>query len=441
MPEAALSLKQLMSRGGLVSLGKVLTVVAGVATNALLTRMLTPDEVGAYFLIFSLISVAVLLAQMGLHQAAVRYIAEFRGKGLLAGVSDVVLKSMMMVACAAVIAATLYWAFARSYAAMVFHSPLMTAGAGWLALWIIFTSLRTLAAECLRGFEAISRATLFEGLLSGVLFLAFVLWLWTGGHSATLNQVFVGLLLSAFVSMMFALFSLWRRAGRFARRQCITARELVKTALPLQASNIMIVFLSSFGLWLVGHLTSAADAAQYGAATRLVALAQFPLLALNAIVPPMVARMYAQNKIDEMERLLRWCASLAFFFGALFFLLFLIWGGDLLTLLFGPYYSVGKWILVMLALGILANAWAGFCGPALMMSGHQRDMMHLSLLSALAVIPTAWALGNIFGAVGIALAMSLGMALLHVLLWLTARKRLGVWTHAGLSLRGIRLER
>jgi len=40
----------------------------------LLARLLTPDEMGAYFLTFSLVSVSALVAQLGMGQTVVRLV-------------------------------------------------------------------------------------------------------------------------------------------------------------------------------------------------------------------------------------------------------------------------------------------------------------------------------------------------------------------------------
>jgi len=430
------SIRRLLSTGGWVSFAKVITILAGVIVNALLARMLEPQELGIYFLIFSIVTTAVLLAQMGLNQAVIRFIGELRGKGCESGIRDLLLKSFSIVGLSSVLFALIYLFFARNLAAELFHASLMAVGASLLAVWIVFTSLRSLAAECLRGFEAIGWATLFEGLLTSLLFLTFVAWLWFDGRAVDLYQVFVLLLLAASISMVFALYSLWRRVSSLGDEKRVGLSRLMSTSLPLLGSNIMFVFLSSFGLWMVGYLASPEDVAQYGAATRLVALAQFPLLALNAIVPPMIARMYARNEMMELQHLLRWCASLVLILTMLVMIVFVFWGGELLGLIFGSFYSQAHELLVILGLGVLANAWAGYCGPVLMMCGHQNAMLRQALLTVLLTIPAAIMLGTAFGAIGVAVSMSLGVTLLHVLWWWSVRSHLGIWTHAGFDSKG-----
>jgi len=74
------SIKEKLLKGGAWAFaGKVVTALSGLAISALLARLLTPEEMGAYFLTFSLVSVAAIVAQLGLTQTVVRLVAESMG--------------------------------------------------------------------------------------------------------------------------------------------------------------------------------------------------------------------------------------------------------------------------------------------------------------------------------------------------------------------------
>ncbi|HCS12574.1 MAG: hypothetical protein COS82_06215 [Zetaproteobacteria bacterium CG06_land_8_20_14_3_00_59_53] len=415
--------------------GKVLAIVAGVLANAMLTRLMSPEEVGIYFLMISIASVAVLFAQAGQNQAAVRFIARLRGQGLAASAGSVVIKAFLIAGSASLMMAVCYAFFVELLGYPLFHSELMVVGSLWVAAWIVLNALRALAAECLRGLEEIRLATLFEGLFSSLLFALLLLFVWLNRQDISLYQVIVITTCSALLSMLFALYSLGRRVVPLSSHGPVGVKELLRTGLPLLGGNIVVVLMTSLGLWVVGYLGTAEDAAQYGAAARVMLLAQFPLLALNAMLPPMIARIHAEGNIQEMERVVRLAASVALLGSGLVMLVFLFWGGDLLALLFGSFYADARWILVFLCIGVVANAWSGFCGPVLMMTGYHNELVRMSLWAASATLLATWVLGRSFGSEGVALAMSVGMIVLHLLMWLAVRRHIAIWTHAGGMLR------
>ena len=51
----------------------------GIVTNGLLARLLSPQELGAYFLALSIVSLAAVVGSMGLPKTVVRLVAENMG--------------------------------------------------------------------------------------------------------------------------------------------------------------------------------------------------------------------------------------------------------------------------------------------------------------------------------------------------------------------------
>lgn len=411
--------------------GKVLAIAAGVAANAMLTRLMSPEEVGIYFLMISLASLASLAALAGQNQAVIRFIGQLRGQGLGSQAGSVVGRCFAIVGTASLGMAFAYWLFVHLFGVSLFHLQLILVGSLWIALLVILNALRALAAECLRALEEIGLATWFEGLFTSLIFALLMLFAWLNWSSLSLYQAIVMTVIASLLSMLFALLILWRKVRPLSMHGPVGSGQLLRTGLPLLGGNLVVVVMTSLGLWVVGYLGTAADAAQYGAAARVMLLAQFPLLALNAMLPPMIARMHAEQRVPEMEQMVRLSASLALFCSSLVMIAFLLWGGALLALLFGSFYADARWILVFLCIGVLVNAWSGFCGPVLMMTGHHNELVRMSLWAALATLLATWVLGVSFGAEGVALAMSFGMIVLHVLMWLAVRRHLGIWTHAG----------
>src|SRR5712691_6335697 len=74
--------RRLLSGGAWASAGKLFSSATTVLVTAVLARVLTVKEMGDYFLLFSMVSVAAVLAQLGLDQTVVRLVASSIGKGM-----------------------------------------------------------------------------------------------------------------------------------------------------------------------------------------------------------------------------------------------------------------------------------------------------------------------------------------------------------------------
>src|SRR5215203_2209158 len=68
--------RDLLSNGAWALSGRVITILAVLASNALLARLLSPEDLGTYFLAFSIVSFGTLVGSLGLNQVVVRFVAE-----------------------------------------------------------------------------------------------------------------------------------------------------------------------------------------------------------------------------------------------------------------------------------------------------------------------------------------------------------------------------
>ncbi len=95
-------------------------------------------------------------------------------------------------------------------------------------------------------------------------------------------------------------------------------------------------------------------------------------------------------------------------------------------------------MLVLLSLGRLVSVWAGSSGVTLIMTGHQKAMMALTVVTGALSVAGEILLAPRFGGPGVATATTT-MAVVQNLLQVALAKRLvGVWTHIDLSPANLR---
>lgn len=432
------SIKEKLMKGGAWAFaGKVITALTGLAVNALLARLLTPEELGAYFLTFSLVTLAVITAHLGLTQAIVRFVAESMGterpgRARLAvrWVVRLVFIGALLMAC------TLAFGGGSWVANNFFHSEMMSQVMGLAAVWVVLLSLQQLMAEIFRGFHDIRLATIFGGLVIGLLAMLMFLGLWLLQGFSDLQQVILVTLVAALSSVILSSLLLWKKLCDLPLTlgDEIRVSEILRISGPLWVTNLTLFVLVQIDLWIMGIYRSPEEVAIYGAASRTVALVTMPLLIVNAVVPPLIAEMYAQGKIKELETALRAVATLTGIPSLIVLGGFVFFGDSILTLFFGEYYQTGAIVLTILSVGQLANVWAGSCGLTLMLTGHQSIMMLITVFCGLFTAVLAWFLVSQYGGWGVAVAASSGMTIQNLLMLLFVKKKVGVWTHVNLSL-------
>lgn len=421
--------------------GKIASSVLGLALNAILARLLSPSELGAYFTTLTLVMIGSSAAQLGLDLAVVRLVSAALGTGDPARARAALRKTFVYGAAGAVAAAVLLVAGGgRYFARDLLHSALVQDVMPVAAGWLIALALQSLVIESFRGFQRFDLATIFDALFiyslaTAIFGIAWILHRHVSltGVAATIGAVTA---VAALVGGRYVLgrVSALRKLETAGPSDPLPTRDLFAIAWPLLVTNVTVFLVGSgVDIWILGAFRPQPEVALYGAASRLVAFVSTPFIILQGVAPPLVAEMYAQGKRRELERTLRVIATLGGLpaFGAL--LLFLIFGHPILAAIFGGFYRRAATILALLSFGRLVGVWTGSCGVTLMMTGHQRAMMYITLSSGILSVAGGLALVPRFGATGVAVATMIGIIVNNCLQMVYARRLVGVWTAAELS--------
>jgi O-antigen/teichoic acid export membrane protein len=328
----------------------------------------------------------------------------------------------------------------------LFHSPLLVAVTGLTAGWMAISAMQEIMAEVFRGFHDIRMATLFGGLATGgrsaglimrIMLLACLVLLWLTIEHTDVRTVMLASLGSGAASALLAAVFLHKRIsslGTQGTENPISARDELRDAFPILIISLTsFILLSAADLWILGIFRSEAEVGLYGAAARLVALIAMPLLLTNLVLPPIIAEMYAQGRTAELEGTLRSFSTLSGVPSLLVLIVFMLLGGPILGLVYGPDYQSAAIVLVLLSVGKLAAVWAGSCGAVLQFTGHQGSMLRVNLLTSPLFIIGALLVVRDYGPIGIASMTAAITILQNAALVLVARRKTGMWTHVSLS--------
>ena len=180
-------------------------------------------------------------------------------------------------------------------------------------------------------------------------------------------------------------------------------------------SSFLVVIQRS-DLILVGAMVGTEEAGIYNAATRTAALVSFILSAVNAIVAPTIAKLYAEEKHEALKKLARKVAQFVFW-PTLLISIVLAAGSGFILSLFGSEFVEGRPILIILILGQLTNASVGSVGYFMNMTGHQDQSAKVFGVSAIINILLNIIGIYFFGAIGAAIATAVSMVIWNVWLY------------------------
>jgi O-antigen/teichoic acid export membrane protein len=213
----------------------------------------------------------------------------------------------------------------------------------------------------------------------------------------------------------------------------VSLKSFLSVALPLWITSLMLYVLTKFDLWVIGYSLSSADVSIYGTVLKMTMLLGVFFGIFNSVIAPIISELYQNKEIQKLEKTVRVAATVSAIPAFFLFLLFICFGHNILELLFGSFFREGALSLAILSFGVFINISTGCCGTLLMYTGHQKNMMIITVISGLTTMAISLYIVNFYGMIGVACASGGGMILQNVFMFFYARKKIGIWTHFDLK--------
>jgi O-antigen/teichoic acid export membrane protein len=428
--------RRLLAGGAWALLGRVVMAASGFATNILISRMIAPADFGAYFLLLSMTSIAVQIAQGGMQIGVVRLVAEAKGRDEPGKIVGIVLATLRTGAMTGALLGAIGGLFTWWAGVGIFESSTMSNAAGFVPLWVLMLTLTSLIGESFRGMHHYSLASVCAGMGINVLLLTILLLLTLGSIQIGLTGL-LSIYLAALAGTLIAGGLLMRtQLARLGQRARVTAIELLRLGWPLMVSSAAILVMTQTDLWLMGALLNPTEVAVYGAAARVVALVMMPMLIVNTVLPPLIADLNGRGELIRIERTARAISAAASIPAILILISLSFIAGPLLTLAYGEFYRPGAQILLLLSAGQTINVITGSGATILMMVGGQHLVMIISIICCTLLLIVGYFAAITFGANGVATTAAACTALHGVLCLGAVRHRYRIWTHAGFDQLG-----
>ncbi|MEM6483717.1 MAG: oligosaccharide flippase family protein [Pseudomonadota bacterium] len=424
-------LQRVITGVGWAFLGKVLGSASVLIVNAVLARHLSPEQMGAYFLLVSITAFGAIVARLGLAQLIVRVVAESMATDLPGRAGGIVRNSFFAIATAALILAGIYIAILNDWLAYsVFDSPLLGTVANLVACWIAILAIQTPVAEGFRGLHRIWLAVLFNGALASSILAALLLLLSVAGRELNFELAVFLTVLTAGVSLLLGALMLRRHRSCLTGRGDASFREMVSLGWPLYVTALSMQAIREIHLWIAGWMFLPGDVALFAAALKLVNLVNLPLMVMGMSIQPLIAELHVLGDRGPLQTALRGCATVAGFPALAVLCLFILTGDHVMALAYGEKYKAGGYLLVLLSIGALSNVATGVSMQVLAFTGHQRVLMAVTLISGIASTLLGLLGAYFFGLAGLAVGATVARVVQQIATWWIVWRLTGYWSHA-----------
>jgi O-antigen/teichoic acid export membrane protein len=419
-----------LSRGAIGSLTvKLGSTLLGLVLAVILARNLGPEGYGIYAYVFALVSLIAIPAQLGLPALVVRETAKaqvYAQWGMMRGLWR---WSAFAVGGISVLLAFVALLLSELFSERFSSTQLTTFAFGIVLIPLV--ALGNLRGAALRGLRRVIQGQLSESVLRpGILILlvlAAVIYLaparLSPAHVMGLNAV------AATVSFIIGAILLWRaRPGELAAtpRPEYASRAWLTAAIPLALIAGMQLINKNTDIIMLGLFRSAEEVGVYKVVVTGAMLVAFGLQAVTMAISPHFARIYSQNDMERLQRLVTLSARAILLFSLPVVLILVFFGDVVLVRVFGKEYVSGQLPLAILAVGQLVNAAMGSVGMLLTMTGHEWETARAVVIAAIVNVILNLTFIPPFGMTGAAVATAITLIVWNLLMWWAVRQRLGI---------------
>ncbi len=403
---------------------RIASAVIAFLSQVLLARWMGGFEYGIFVLVWTTMIIVGNLSCLGFHTSVIRFIPEYRERGMfeelrgvLLGSRLVVLGASTLVAAVGIVAVRLFSPSIEDYYVVPFLLGIIC-----LPMLALSDMLQGIARANTWAFLALAPIYITRPIL----ILAFMGLALALGYQPCAETAIIAAVLATYATTVSQLIRVTGRAdGRVpAGPRRYPFASWFAVSLPIFLVESFFFLLTNADVLLVGLFMDPDKVAIYFATVKTLALVHFVYFAVKAGV----AQRYAAFTHGDSSRLAafaRETVSWTFWPSVVMGIAVLALGLPMLSL-FGPGFDAGYPLLFLLVGGVVARSAVGPCESLLTMSGHQNVCAGVYALTLAFNVALSVALIPVYGLWGAAIATAVAMLFEATALAFTVWLKLGI---------------
>ena len=396
---------------GIVLLGLILGFGFKYVFQILIARNLGPRLFGLFVLGDGIFKVSVMIAQIGLPYAIVRYVALFQGQNDDRHTKGIIISAIRLSVISSLVLTLLIIIFSKTIAENIFHNIELTNVLRIFALAIPITILTTMFVHSTQGFKIMKYKVIVREIIEplGRLILVVIMFY----LSFKLYGVLFASLLSLIFGMLLSFHYLKKAFPQITRKKVqpiYDTKKILSFSWPLFFAQFFGHVLLWTDVFLLGLFRSAGEVGIYGAAQKTALIGTIMIGAFNAIFGPIISDLYNRKELRNLNNYFKIVTKWIFTLNFPIFLIFIFFARLILGI-FGSQYIHGTTCLIILCLGWLIHSSVGPVFQMNIMTGRPKlnlintsSMFLLNIILNILLIPK-------YGIIGAALATSISIGL------------------------------
>lgn len=373
---------------------KCLAAGASFYLITLITRTLGAEDSGAYFTIFSLVTIIALLARQGYDQTCLKIVPRnIKNEAILYQQVRYLIKNTATASIAASTILILATYPKENNALHIFGLEQYRSTLYYITPSIFFLSLTMLCANLLKALERPYIASTIESLAIPV--TTIVILKLGHDHFSTLELSLSYTASSTVVFLVAAAYIAKSTPYKPSKVSHIDIHEIKKTSYALLAVTFLQLLTKEAPVLIAANRLTHFDVSMLAVSTRISLLLTLLLIATTTILAPLLSKLYFENKKEEIYKIITVASIALTLSGVTIFTITIFIAKPALALLFGDDFVYAYQPLLFLMAGQLVNIATGPVQTLLIMSGNEIFVRNSTIIYSLTTIVLVWLLAPI----------------------------------------------
>ena len=282
------------------------------------------------------------------------------------------------------------------------------------SLILPFSILGGIAAFSTQGFQRLKYKVLTIQVFQPTLLIIGILTFYYGGVDVS-NLIKYPLLIAEISGFFLIIYFLTLlapvRMGDVFRSSLKS--DIIKFSLPLMFVGLLGMFMHWIDILMLGFYLEPEDVGIYQPAARTTGVIRMFLLAFSGIFSPMVSEFFAKGDTRELSRIYKLTFRWIFILSLPFLTVCLSRPVEIMNM-FGPNFSIGADVLVLLVIGMMFQALGGLAAGVLVMTERTKlALLNTIFATILNITLNVWLIPN-YGLIGAALSTSITLFFLCI---------------------------
>jgi len=362
---------------------RVLAVVLGVITNAVIAREYGAGSLGVVALLSSFLALGSIFGVLGTDTSILKLIPEYKASFTKLSAFKMYQKAHKLVIISSLITVLIFLMLSDLIALKLFKQPDLADYLSLASIFILVNSLVVFNSKAIRGLSLNKGFAVIQLLPSAfkLAFLAVMTALFVVDDAPVYALLF-SVAITAVIGILIVNKSFKGLVVLPDKLIQTSYKNIIEISFPMFISSGVGFLITQASIILLGIYHSETEIGYYSVAVSIASLCLFVVTSINSVIAPKISEMYSMNENDEAINMAIKASKLSFWFTLPIVILIILLGENILSIIFGDDFAVAYWAMVLLALGQFVNVITGPTGIFLNMTGRQAILKNISIVTS-----------------------------------------------------------